>query len=93
MYISLVDKAGDRSLEVWNLVFDQFMRGEETGKDYPLLGELDAKAIDTGLGLERLAFLLQGKDNMYEIDEVFPVISMVEEISGKVRIRYFMQEY
>ena len=59
------------------------MRGEGTGKDYPLLGELDAKAIDTGLGLERLAFLLQGKDNMYEIDEVFPVIQMVEEISGK----------
>lgn len=79
----LVDKAGDRFLEVWNLVFDQYMRGEGTGKDYPLLGELDAKAIDTGLGLERLAFLLQGKDNMYEIDEVFPVIQMVEEISGK----------
>ncbi|QPK94607.1 alanine--tRNA ligase [Actinomyces sp. zg-332] len=79
----LVDKAGDRFLEVWNLVFDQYMRGEGTGKDYPLLGELDAKAIDTGLGLERLAFLLQGKDNMYETDEVFPVIGAVEEISGK----------
>ena len=61
-----------RYLEVWNLVFDQFMRGEGTGKDYPLLGELDKKAIDTGAGLERLAFVMQDKPNMYEIDEVSP---------------------
>lgn len=77
------DVAGDRFLEIWNLVFDQYLRGEGKGKDYPLLGELDAKCIDTGLGLERLAFLLQGKDNMYEIDEVFPVIAAAEEMSGR----------
>ena len=59
------------------------MRGEGTGNDYPLLGELDQKAIDTGAGLERIAYLLQGKENMYEIDEIFPVISTTEEMTGK----------
>ena len=78
-----VDTGGDRYLELWNLVFDQYLRGEGRGKDYPLLGELDKKCIDTGLGLERLAFLLQGKDNMYEIDQVFPVIEKAQELSGK----------
>lgn len=77
------DTVGDRYLELWNLVFDQYLRGEGKGKDYPLLGELDKKCIDTGLGLERLAFLLQGRDNMYEIDQMFPVIQKVEELSGK----------
>ncbi|MGO1402132.1 MAG: alanine--tRNA ligase [Flaviflexus sp.] len=78
-----VDPGGDRYLEIWNLVFDQFLRGEGTGNDYPLLGELDQKAIDTGAGLERIAYLLQGKENMYEIDEIFPVISTTEEMTGK----------
>nr|MCW1092285.1 alanine--tRNA ligase-related protein [Streptococcus anginosus] len=78
-----VDPGGDRYLELWNLVFDQYMRGEGSGKDYPLLGELDDKAIDTGAGLERLAFVLQDKPNMYEIDEVYPVIQAVEEMSGR----------
>ncbi|ROR93599.1 alanyl-tRNA synthetase [Salana multivorans] len=78
------DEIGDRYLEIWNLVFDQYLRGEGTGKDYPLLKELDSKAIDTGAGLERIAYLLQGKNNMYEIDEIFPVIGRVQELSGKV---------
>lgn len=78
-----VDPGGDRYLEVWNLVFDQYLRGEGQGKDYPLLGELDEKAIDTGAGLERLAFVLQGKNNMYEIDEVRPVITAVEQLSAR----------
>ena len=77
-----VDPGGDRYLEVWNLVFDQFVRGEGQGKSYPLVGELDRTAIDTGAGLERIAFLLQGKRNLYEIDEVFPVIVRAQEISG-----------
>ncbi|CAM3706006.1 alanine--tRNA ligase [Isoptericola cucumis] len=78
-----VDPGGDRYLEIWNLVFDQFVRGEGQGKDYPLLGELDHKSIDTGAGLERIAYLLQGKENLFEIDEVFPVISRLEEMTGK----------
>ncbi|MCG7442605.1 alanine--tRNA ligase [Dermabacter vaginalis] len=78
-----IDPGGDRYLEIWNLVFDQFMRGEGSGKDYPLLGELDRKAIDTGLGVERLAYLLQGKSNMYETDQVFPVIAHAQELTGR----------
>ncbi|RJF44725.1 alanine--tRNA ligase [Actinomyces sp. 2119] len=77
------DARGDRFLEVWNLVFDEFVRGEGEGHDFELVGELDRTAIDTGLGMERLAFLLQDKPNMYEIDEVLPVITAVEEMSGK----------
>lgn len=78
-----VDPGGDRYLELWNLVFDQYMRGEGEGKDYPLLHELAHKSIDTGAGLERLAFVLQDKPNMFEIDEVRPVITQVEEMTGK----------
>ncbi|MDO5700316.1 MAG: alanine--tRNA ligase [Bowdeniella nasicola] len=78
-----VDPGGDRYLEVWNLVFDQYLRGEGTGADYPLIKELDHKAIDTGAGLERLAFLLQDKSNMYEIDEVWPVIAHTQDITGR----------
>ncbi|WP_084073127.1 alanine--tRNA ligase [Demequina sp. NBRC 110052] len=78
-----VDPGGDRYLEVWNLVFDQFLRGEGAGKDYPLIKELDQKAIDTGAGLERLAYLKQGVANMYEIDEVFPVIAKAQELTGR----------
>ncbi len=78
----LVDTRGDRFLEIWNLVFDQYLRGEGSGKDYPLLGELEHKSIDTGLGLERLAYLLQGKGSMYEIDEVYPVIERAAAMAG-----------
>ncbi|BDZ43503.1 alanine--tRNA ligase [Paraoerskovia sediminicola] len=78
-----VDPGGDRYLEFWNLVFDQYERGEGLGKDYPLLGELEHKSIDTGAGLERIAYLLQGKANMYEIDEVYPVIEAASSITGR----------
>jgi len=79
-----VDTQGDRFLEIWTLVFDEFLRGEGKGHDFELLGKLDQTAIDTGAGLERLAFIMQDKPNMYEIDEVFPVIKAAEELSGKV---------
>ena len=77
------DTAGDRFLEIWNLVFDEFVRGEGKGHDFELVGKLDRTAIDTGAGLERLAFLLQDKPNMYEIDEVYPVIAAAQEMSGR----------
>ena len=76
-----VDPGNDRYLELWNLVFDQYMRGEGEGQDYPLLHELDNKCIDTGAGLERMAFVLQDKENMFEIDEIRPVITKVEELT------------
>jgi alanyl-tRNA synthetase len=73
----------DRYLEVWNLVFMQYERGSGGAKEgYPIIGELPAKNIDTGMGQERLAFLLQGRDNIYEIDQVFPVIAQAAELAG-----------
>lgn len=74
----------DRYLEIWNLVFMQYERGDGGGKeDFPILGELKQKNIDTGMGLERVAYLLQGVDNLYEIDEVFPVIQGAQDLSGR----------
>ena len=73
----------NRYLEVWNLVFMQNIRGEGGGKDsYPILGELPAKNIDTGLGLERVAALLQGVENIYEIDTTMQILNRASEISG-----------
>ena len=77
-------EAGDRYMEFWNLVFMQDSLSAVRAKDdFDIEGSLPAKNIDTGLGLERVAYLLQGKDNMYEIDEMFPVIQRAEELSGK----------
>ena len=74
----------DRYIEIWNLVFMQFERGEGTGNDsFEILGELPSKNIDTGMGLERVAFLLQEVDNLYEIDEVRPVLDLAAKLSGK----------
>lgn len=74
----------DRYLEIWNLVFMQFERGAgETKDDYPILGELPAKNIDTGAGLERIAALLQGVDNIYEIDTTRTVLNTATQITGK----------
>ncbi|MGY5318812.1 alanine--tRNA ligase [Neomicrococcus lactis] len=73
-----------RFIEIWNLVFMQYQRGEGTGKDnFEILGELPKKNIDTGLGLERLAMILQGVENMYETDQVRPVLDKASELSGK----------
>ncbi|POH58781.1 alanine--tRNA ligase [Arthrobacter glacialis] len=73
-----------RYIEIWNLVFMQFQRGEGTGKDnFEILGELPKKNIDTGLGLERLAMILQGVENMYETDQVRPVLDKAAELAGK----------
>jgi alanyl-tRNA synthetase len=77
-----VDLAGDRFLEIWNLVFMQYERGPGEGKDFPILGELPKKNIDTGMGLERVAYLMQGVDNMYEIDEVAPVLRRAADLAG-----------
>ena len=74
----------DRYIEIWNLVFMQYERGEGGGKeDYPILGELPKKNIDTGMGLERVAFLMQGVENLYEIDEVRPVLDLAAKLAGK----------
>jgi alanyl-tRNA synthetase len=74
----------ERYLEVWNLVFMQFERGAGGTKDsFPILGELPAKNIDTGMGLERMAAILQGVDNLYEIDTTRPILARAAELSGQ----------
>jgi alanyl-tRNA synthetase len=74
----------DRYLEIWNLVFMQEIRGEVSPKKGgPVLGPLPKKNIDTGLGVERVAYLLQGVANVYETDLVRPVIAKAEEFSGR----------
>ena len=80
----------NRYLEIWNLVFMQNERGAGTSKDdYPILGELPAKSIDTGLGLERTAALLQGVENIYEIDTTMQILNMASSLTG---IKYGMAE-
>jgi alanyl-tRNA synthetase len=73
----------NRYMEVWNLVFMQNERGVGSGKnDYPILGELPAKSIDTGLGLERMAALLQGVENIYEIDTTMQILTKASQLTG-----------
>ena len=74
----------DRYIEIWNLVFMQYERADGGTKDaFEILGELPKKNIDTGMGLERVAFILQGVENIYEIDQVRPLIDLAAKLSGK----------
>jgi alanyl-tRNA synthetase len=73
-----------RYLEIWNLVFMQYLISNVTSKtEFTIDGELPQKNIDTGMGMERVAFIKQGVDNMYEIDQVRPVLDMASQISGR----------
>ena len=73
----------NRYMEVWNLVFMQNERGAGSGKDdFPILGELPAKSIDTGLGLERMAALLQGVENIYEIDTTMQILMKASQLTS-----------
>lgn len=74
----------DRYVEIWNLVFLQYQIDNVRSKTaFDVVRELPHKNIDTGMGLERVAFLKQGVENMYEIDEVRPVLDRAAEISGR----------
>ncbi|MEL0273920.1 MAG: alanine--tRNA ligase, partial [Pontimonas sp.] len=73
-----------RYLEIWNLVFMQYQIDNVRSKvDFDIVGELPQKNIDTGMGMERVAFLKQGVANMYEIDQVRPVLDVASELSGR----------
>jgi alanyl-tRNA synthetase len=73
----------ERYLEIWNLVFMQNIRAAGGSKDdFPIIGELPAKNIDTGLGLERTAALLQGVENIYEIDTTKIILDRASELSN-----------
>ncbi|QLY29089.1 alanine--tRNA ligase [Nocardia huaxiensis] len=74
----------DRYLEIWNLVFMQDIRGEDSPKlGFPPIGSLPKKNIDTGMGVERVAMLLQGVENVYETDLLRPIIDKAEELTGR----------
>jgi len=74
----------DRYLEIWNLVFQTENLSVVRAKDdFEVSSQLPSKNIDTGMGLERVALLLQDVDNMYEIDQVRPVIDRACELSGR----------
>jgi alanyl-tRNA synthetase len=73
-----------RYLEIWNLVFMQDLIANVRSKvDFDIVGELPHKNIDTGMGLERVAFIKQGVENMYETDQVRPVLDKAVALSGR----------
>ncbi|KIQ64877.1 alanyl-tRNA synthetase [Kitasatospora griseola] len=75
---------GERYMEIWNLVFMQYQRGEGDRKgDFPVLGELAQRSIDTGLGLDRLAAILQGVGNVCTTDLLLPTLKTVQELAGR----------
>src|ERR1700746_2889838 len=72
----------DRYLEVWNLVFMQDMLSAVRAKDdFDVEGSLPFKNVDTGMGLERMAALLQGVDNIYEIDTTYKILDKAAELT------------
>ncbi len=74
----------DRYIEIWNLVFMQNERGAGGAKeDYPIVGPLPECNIDTGMGIERVACLLQGVDNVYETDLLKPIIDEAVVLTGR----------
>ena len=76
----------DRYLEVWNLVFMQYQLSHvRTKVDFDIAGPLPAQNIDTGMGLERVATVLQGVDNLYEIDTSRAILDRAAELAG---VRY-----
>ncbi|RKS97632.1 alanyl-tRNA synthetase [Chryseobacterium defluvii] len=76
--LELVNNDHPQVVEIWNLVFMQYNRKADGS-----LENLPAKHIDTGMGFERLCMALQGKSSNYDTDVFTPLISKVEELSGK----------
>jgi alanyl-tRNA synthetase len=72
----------DRYLEVWNLVFMQDDLSRVVSKtDFDIGGPLPSRNVDTGMGLERMASLLQGVDNIYEIDTTYKILDRAAELT------------
>src|SRR5260370_20960083 len=75
-----VNGPGDTITEIWNLVFMQFDRSEVEPGKYSL-ASLPAPSVDTGMGLERLAVMLQGVESNYETDLLMPLIDFTAELA------------
>ncbi len=73
----------DRFMEMWNLVFMKDVRGEGIGDDYPIVGELPSANIDTGMGLERTAVVLQDVGTVYETDLVRPILDRIATLATR----------
>ncbi len=74
---------GERYLELWNLVFMQYQLSEVRSKeDFDVAGPLPKQNIDTGMGLERMAAVLQGVDNLYEIDTSRVILDRAAGLTG-----------
>ncbi|MFE0772267.1 alanine--tRNA ligase [Streptomyces sp. NPDC058861] len=75
---------GERYVEIWNLVFMQFQRGEGDKKgNFPILGPLARTGVDTGLGLDRLAAILQDVPNVCTTDLLLPTLHAVQDLAGR----------
>ncbi|HVX70206.1 MAG TPA: alanine--tRNA ligase [Mycobacteriales bacterium] len=74
----------ERYLEVWNLVFMQYVRGDGEGYDYvdDLQGELPKRNIDTGMGVDRMAVLMQGVEDIFDTDLLRPLLDWTSELAG-----------
>ncbi len=75
----------ERFMEIWNLVFMQYIQDEP----YHVVGDLPAKSIDTGMGLERMAVLLQGVDSTFDTDTIRAILAVGERRTG---VRYGSDE-
>jgi alanyl-tRNA synthetase len=77
-----VNGHGDETIEIWNLVFMQFNRSEVAPGKYKL-DPLPAPSVDTGMGLERVAAVLQGVKSNYDTDLIRPIIEFIAKLAGK----------
>jgi alanyl-tRNA synthetase len=78
----LVNGPGDTTMEVWNLVFMQYNRVEVEPGQYKL-EPLPKPSVDTGLGLERTAVILQGKFSNYDTDLIRPIVDFTAKLAGR----------
>ena len=81
-HAGLVNGPGDDTMEIWNLVFMQFERSEVSPGQYKL-EPLPAPSVDTGLGLERMAVVLQGVKSNYDTDLIRPIIEFTAQIADR----------
>src|SRR5437773_1145656 len=80
--VDLVNGPGDTTMEIWNLVFMQYNRVEVGPGEYKL-EPLPKPSVDTGLGLERTAVILQGKFSNYDTDLIHPIVDFTANLSGR----------